>query len=122
MTRTDIALLATAATIALIAALAGNAAAAEPSCINPKLSYVARPLNANEVWLQNSIGTKKPPVRVSTSCHHLQSSYAVSLGGQFSCVTLGDVVVATAGGERQTCRVTKIQAYAPKEGDLPEKK
>jgi hypothetical protein len=124
MTKTDIALLATAATIALIAALAGNASAdpAKPSCIDTSRSYVARSLNANEVWVQNSIGVKKPPIRVATSCHHLQATYAISLSGQFTCLSLGDPVVATAGGERQSCRVTNIQVYTPQDGDVPEKK
>lgn len=124
MTRTDIALLATAATVAVIAAWAGNALAdpAQPSCIDTKRSYVARPLRFSDVWVQNSIGTKKPPIRVSTSCRHLGSTYAISLSSEFTCLSLGDVVVATAGGERQSCRVTKIQAYAPQDGDLPEKK
>lgn len=124
MTKTDITLLTSAATIALIALLTGNAGAepAQPSCIDTKHSYVARPLTANEVWVQNSLGAKKPPVRISTSCRHLQSTYAISLSGQFNCLSLGDPVMATAGGERQVCRVTKIEAYAPKDGDLAKKK
>jgi hypothetical protein len=124
MTRTDIALLMTVATIALIAAFAGNAAAdpVKTSCIDTKVSYVARALNSHEIWLQNSLGAKKPPVRVTTSCHHLQSSYAFSLSAQFTCLDKGDPVVATAGGEREHCIVTKVQPYAAADGDLAEKK
>jgi hypothetical protein len=124
MTRTDIALLMAFATVVLIAAFAGNAAAdpATASCIDTKVSYVARALNSNEIWVQNSLGAKKPPVRVTTSCHHLQSSYAFSLSAQFTCLGKGDPVVATAGGERQTCIVTKVEPYAAADGDLAEKK
>lgn len=126
MTRTDIAILTTAATIALIAAMIASAAAAEPpakpSCIDTKISYVARPLNANEIWVQNALGQKKPPVRVSTSCHHVQNAIGFGLSAQFTCLGLGDPVIATTMGDRQACVVTKVQAYAPAEGDLPEKK
>jgi hypothetical protein len=124
MTRTDVALLMTVATIALIAAFAGNAAAdpAKTSCIDTKVSYVARALNSHDIWVQNSLGAKKPPVRVTTSCHHLQSSYAFSLSAQFTCLDKGDPVAATAGGERQTCVVTKVEPYAAQDGDLAEKK
>lgn len=122
MTRTDVALLMTVATIALIAGFAGNAAAAPASCIDTKVSYVARALNSHDIWVQNSLGAKKPPVRVTTSCHHLQSSYAFSLSAQFTCLDKGDPVAATAGGDRQTCVVTKIQPYVAADGDLAEKK
>jgi hypothetical protein len=123
MTRTDIALLMTMAAIALMAMLAGNAAAGpQASCIDTKVSYVARPLNDHDVWVQNSLGAKKAPIRVTTSCHHLSSSNAVSLSAQFTCLGLGDPVVATAGSDRQTCIVTKVQPYAAADGDLAEKK
>lgn len=122
MTRTDIALLISAATIMLIAFLAGNAAAAPASCIDTKRSYVARPLNATQVWVQNSIGTRKPPIRLSTTCRHLQSTIGISVSAQFSCIDQGDPVFATTGGERQSCVVTKVEPYTAAEGDLPEKK
>jgi hypothetical protein len=122
MTRADIALLVGAATIMLIAILAGNAVAAPASCIDSRRSYVARPLNATQVWVQNAIGEKKPPIRLSTTCHHLQSTIAVSISAQMTCIDRGDPVIATAGGERQSCVVTKVEAYAPADGDVPEKK
>jgi hypothetical protein len=121
MTRTDLALLLGAASVVVIAALVGNALAAPASCIDTKRSYIARPLTANQVWVQNSIGQKKPPVRLTTSCHHLGSANAISVSGQFSCISLGDPVVATSGAERQNCVVTKVEAYAAADGDLPQK-
>jgi hypothetical protein len=125
MTRTNIAVL-TSATVALVAVLAGNAVAAElpatASCIDTKKSYVARPLNANEIWVQTSIGTKKPPVRVTTSCFHLQSAIGFGLSAQSICLGLGDRVSANTLGDRESCIVTKVQTYVPQDGDLPEKK
>ena len=44
---------------AMAAVLAANAALADPpqaSCIDPKRSYVARPLNSHDIFVQNSIG------------------------------------------------------------------
>lgn len=130
MTRTTIPVFTAAATVALITVLTGNAVAAEPpatpparpSCIDTKQSYVARPLKANQIWVQNVLGQKKPPVRVTTSCYHLQSAVGFGLSAQFTCLAQGDTVVANTMGDREGCIVTKVQAYVPQDGDLPEKK
>ncbi len=127
MTRKNIAILTSAATLALIAARAGGAIAdespaplpARPSCIDTKLSYVARPLKANQIWVQNSLGHKNPPVRVTTSCYHLQSAVGFGLSAQFTCLAQGDIVVANTMGDREGCVVTKVQVYVPQDGDLP---
>jgi hypothetical protein len=129
MTRKNIAVF-TSAMITLFAVLAGNAVAADPpatsparpSCIDTKQSYVARPLSANQIWVQNSLGTKKPPVRVTTSCYHLQSADGFGLSAQFTCLAQGDTVSANILGDREGCIVTKVQVYVPQDGDLPEKK
>lgn len=123
MTRTDIALLAALATVAAIAILAGNTLAdPRPSCIDPAQSYVARPLNSHEIWVQNSLGERKPPVRLTTSCYHLQSAVGFGLSAVTRCIGKGDTVVANLIGDHQSCVVTKIVPYAPQDGDLPEKK
>ena len=110
---------------AMAAVLAANAALADPlqaSCIDPKRSYVARPLNNHEIFVQNSIGKAKAPVRLTTSCHHLEPVIGFGFGATFSCIGTGDTVIATAMGDRQSCVVTKVAPYVPQEGDLPEKK
>jgi hypothetical protein len=102
-----------------------NAALADPpkvSCIDAKRSYVARPLNNHEIFVRNSFGTPKPPVRLTTSCYHLQSAIGFGLSAEFICIDQGDTVVANLMGERQTCVVTAIAPYVPQDGDLPEKK
>lgn len=108
-----------------VAALAGTAGAEapRPSCINPHQSYVARPLNHHDVWVQNSIGKPKPPVRLKTSCIYLDPAIGIGLNSQFTCVSLGDTVVATTiDGKRESCVVTGVQTYAPEDGDFPAKK
>lgn len=110
---------------AMAAVLAANAALADPpqaSCIDPKRSYVARPLNSHDIFVQNSIGKAKPPVRLTTSCHHLQPVIGFGLSAEFACIGKGDTVIATAMGDRQSCVVTAIVPYAPQDGDLREKK
>ena len=102
-----------------LGALTGSAAAAKMACIDPRLSYVAHPLNNHEIYVESSFGPKKPPVRVSTSCYHLQPAIGFGLSAEFGCLSLGDTVVATTMGDRQACRVTKVQPYAPLKDDLP---
>jgi len=100
------------------------AAAAElpkTSCIDPKLSYRARALNSREIYVEATIGRKKPPVRLSTTCYHLEPATNFGLSAEFSCLSQGDTVVANLIGERQSCRITKVAPYAPQPGDLPVK-
>lgn len=109
----------------LVALVAGTAWAEAPkaSCIDPHRSYVARPLNHHDVFVQSSLGAPKPPVRLKTSCTYLDPAIGIGLSAQFNCVSLGDVVVATTmDGKRESCVVTRVMAYAPEEGDLPSKK
>ncbi|GAA0539684.1 hypothetical protein FHS83_003741 [Rhizomicrobium palustre] len=97
-------------------------AAEKAACIDPGSSYIAKPLNNIQVYVESSIGPKKPPVRLTTSCHHLQSADGFGLSAEFHCISQGDMVIATIGSDRQSCRVTKIEPYAPQKDDLPLKK
>jgi len=98
---------------------AAVAEAPEASCIDPHKSYVARPLNHHDVFVQTSLGKPKPPVRITTSCSYLDPAIGFGFGSQFTCVGLGDSVTATInGGGRETCVVTHIAPYAPEKGDL----
>jgi hypothetical protein len=109
----------------LSVAIAGAAWAEAPkaSCIDPHRSYVARPLNHHDVFVQNSMGAPRPPVRLKTSCTYLDPAIGIGLSSQFTCMGLGDTVVATTiDGKREACVVTKVLAYAPEQGDLPPKK
>lgn len=93
------------------------------SCIDPHRSYVARPLNHHDVFVQTSIGTPKPAVRLKTSCVHLDPAIGIGLSSSFSCVGQGDTVVASIlGGQREACTVTRVLPHAPEEGDIPQKR
>ncbi len=107
---------------AAVLASAAWAEAPQASCIDPHRSYVARPLNHHDVFVQQSIGKPKPPVRLKTSCTYLDPAIGFGLNSSFNCMSLGDSVVATInGGRRESCVVTGVKAYAPEEGDLPQK-
>ena len=106
---------------ALLAAASTAALADAPkaSCIDPHNSYVARPLNQHDVVASVSIGTPRPPVRLKTSCIHLQDATGIGLSSEFACIGLGDRVVATTVGRgSEFCVVTRVLPYAPEEGDL----
>lgn len=103
--------------LALTATAAVAADAPKASCLDPHKSYVARPLNDHDVFAQQSIGKPKPPVRIKTSCIHIGSAIGIGLSGTFNCIGLGDRVVATVGGSRESCVVTRVLPYAPEEGD-----
>jgi hypothetical protein len=114
--------------LVLVAALgfavtgASWAEAPKASCIDVKSSYVARPLNSHDIFVQNSLGKPKPPVRLTTSCHRLEDAIGFGLSSEFTCIGRGDTVAANLMSDRQTCVVTKVAPYAPQAGDLPEKK
>jgi len=106
---------------ALLAATSTVALADAPaaSCIDPHKSFVARPLNHHDVFVQNSMGTPKPPVRLKTTCTYLDPAIGFGISAEFTCVGLGDTVTATtADGKVEVCRVTRVLPYAPEEGDL----
>jgi len=97
------------------------AEAADPpktSCIDPHRDYVARALTNHEVYVENSMGAKKPPLRVTTSCFHLERSSGFGFSKEYSCIGQGDGVVASTFSEVQSCRVTKIAPYVPQPGDM----
>jgi hypothetical protein len=108
--------------VAAVFAAASTAALAETpktTCIDPHRSYVARPLNHHDVFVQTSIGKPKPPVRLKTSCTYLDPAIGIALSSNFACVGLGDTVVATtADGKHEACRITRVLPYAPEEGDI----
>jgi hypothetical protein len=106
---------------ALLAATSTAALADAPnaSCIDPHKSYVARALNHHDVFVQTSIGTPRPAVRLTTSCIYLDPAIGFGLSSQFTCMGRGDTVVATTiSGTRESCIVTRVLPYAPEEGDL----
>jgi len=104
---------------AALAATSMAQAAPTASCIDPGKSYIARPLNHHEVFVQTTLGAPKPPVRLKTSCAYLDPAIGFGLSAQFNCVGLGDTVVATmGGGDRESCVVTGVVPYAPQEGDI----
>jgi hypothetical protein len=106
---------------ALLAATSTAALADAPkaSCIDPHKSYVARALNHHDIFVQTSIGTPRPAVRLKTSCINLEPAIGFGLSSQFNCMGLGDTVVATTvSGTRESCIVTRVLPYVPEEGDL----
>jgi hypothetical protein len=108
--------------IALLAAAApaqAESAVQRASCIDTSRDYLARPLNDHEIYVQSMIGKPRPPIRLKTSCHNLHPAIGIGLRTQFTCIGLGDTVVATLnGGEQESCVVTGVLPYAPNTGDL----
>jgi hypothetical protein len=108
----------------LVALLAANSVSAlaetpKPTCIDPQRSYVARPLNKHDVFVQTSMGAPKPPVRILTTCTSLTSAIGFGLNAQFNCVGMGDTVTATtADGQVSVCKVKRVVPYSPEEGDF----
>lgn len=92
---------------------------AAAACIDPHKSYVAHPLTQHEVYVKQSMGKEKPPVRLTTSCIHLEPAMGFGFSAQYTCIDLGDSVVATMnGGSRESCKVTRVRPYAPEPGDF----
>ena len=97
--------------------------APKASCIDTRRSYVARPLNHHDVFVRSTMGNPKSPVRVKTTCIYLDPAIGIGLNAEFTCLGLGDTVVATTiDGHRESCRVAGVVPYAPEQGDIPEKK
>lgn len=123
MSRIDISILVTVITVLMIAALAGNAAAADkPACIDTKRPYLARALNAHEIFVQSTLGPARPALRITTTCRRLQSAIGFGISTEFTCLSRGDTVVANLVSEHQPCTVTAVVPYVPQKDDIPEKK
>lgn len=101
---------------------ASAAAYADPPkapCIDPQKSYIARPLNAHDVYARTTLGSPKPAARLTTTCVHLVHADYVSLSSQFTCVAQGDMVIATIlGGDREACKVAFVRPYVPDKDDM----
>jgi len=110
---------ATVLLIPLLLAAVPAPAAPGASCIDPHKSYVARPLNAHDVYARTTLGTPRPAVRLATTCAHLAHANAVSLSSSYTCMGLGDIVIATTiDGRREACRISAVQPYVPDGNDL----
>lgn len=89
------------------------------ACINPHFGYNARSLNQHEIYVRNAIGKPRPALRLTTSCLNLDPAIGIGLSSSFTCIGLGDPVVATTvDGHVESCVVTHIAPYAPAKGDL----
>lgn len=109
--------------LAAVLAVASHGAMAADApkavCIDASKSYAARPLNSHDVFVQQTIGKPKPPVRLTTSCVHLDPAIGIRVSSQFNCVGLGDRVAATTlGSGRQSCIVTRVAPYVPEDSDI----
>jgi len=107
-----------AAVLAANAALAGDPAAGVVTCIDTHSSYRVRALNQHDAVVVKTLGEAKPPVRITTTCINLLRADNIGLSSQFNCLGMGDVVVAASiDGRGESCRISKVKAFAPEEGD-----
>ena len=96
----------------LITCISAGASAA-PYCLNPHFDYEAHALDAHDLVVKNTIGSNRIPLRLKTSCIDLSTAFRFSLSSTFTCIGLGDAVVATTiDGQREGCRVTGIEPYS----------
>src|SRR5271166_1673984 len=87
-------------TIVLLSVLAAvnpsvAGAAGGKICINPRWSYEAHALDAHTVVAKSTIGSDHRELRLDTTCIDLKSAFRIALSTTFSCIDMGDTVVAT---------------------------
>ncbi len=103
--------------LALLCRVAFQPALAEDqtdACLNPHFSYRAQPAGLHDVVAENTIGSHRAKVHITTSCIDLHDADVISLNTAFGCLGRGDDVVATGiDGRRQRCIVTNIAPVAP---------
>ena len=104
--------------IAALLATASAAAAAPPRiCIDPHYSYQARYLSGHDIVAKATLGHDHRELKLSTTCINLSSVFHISLSTAFNCIGTGDEVgTSTIDGERQVCRITHVEPYAPGHG------
>jgi hypothetical protein len=91
-----------------------NAAPTGKICIDPKYSYQARAIGGHDVVAKSTFGSDHRELRLSTTCINLSAAFRISLATDFNCIDRGDsIFTATIDGERQSCRITKVEPYVP---------
>ena len=112
-------LLVTLLAAAPLAAEAADAPAATPAptgkvCLDPHYSYQARAIGGHDIVAKATLGHDHRELRLSTTCINLGSAFNISLASEFNCLDKGDsVFTSTIDGERQSCRITRVQPYVP---------
>jgi hypothetical protein len=103
-------------TVLVLFALGTNAEAAKGVCIDTHRSYEAHTVGLHDVIIRSTMGKPRPALLLSTSCVGFDKADRISVNTEFTCVSLGDTVVATKiDGDRQFCRVTRVAPYVPAE-------
>ena len=95
-------------------ALGANAQAYAGTCIDPHSSYEAHAVGGHDVIIHSTIGKRRAPLQLTTTCINLEKSDVVSVGSSFGCVGVGDTVVATKiDGHREVCNISRVAPYSP---------
>ena len=88
-------------------------------CLDTHYDYQALYLkgSSNDVVVHQTLGRDHRVLKLSTTCHDLRDATAIRLQSQFNCLAMGDDVFAnTIDGHGQSCRVTRVEPYAPAPG------
>ena len=75
----------------------------KPLCVDASQDgrYNARPLSLHTVLARNAFGSDRRPVKLETTCIHVDRAAFVSLRSFTRCIAIGDdVVTSIPGGER----------------------
>ncbi|HUE63950.1 MAG TPA: hypothetical protein VMO78_06215 [Rhizomicrobium sp.] len=83
----------------------------KPLCVDASQDgrYNARPLSLHTVLARNAFGSDRRPVKLETTCIHVDRAAFVSLRSFTRCIAIGDdVVTSIPGGQREICRVTRV--------------
>jgi hypothetical protein len=96
-----------------------NSAPAGKICIDTHKDYQALYLKGsrNVLIAHQTLGRDHRVLKISTTCFELRDALTIRLSTGFNCLSMGDdVFTSTIDGQRESCRVTRVEPYVPAPG------